>query len=140
MRRAIAFAAIAFVVGCGEGPKHLPKSDYQRGKAAFEMLEQWDRTGSSSFALAGMQQIHALNLDTAIQSGLIGSLTNYERALSLRDLVVAKRGDPEELAPVIKLCRDDAAQYFDRDAASTNTCDSSLKAYEAKYNKEGESK
>jgi hypothetical protein len=44
MRRAIAFVAIAFIVGCGEGPKHLPKSDYQHGKAAFELLEQYEQT------------------------------------------------------------------------------------------------
>ena len=46
----------------------------------------------------------------------------------------------EEIQPVIKLCRDDAAQYFDATAASTNTCDSELKAYQAKYSTKGQSK
>jgi len=125
--------AVLFVAGSGEGPKHIPKADYQQGKAAFEMFERWDQTGSSSFALAGQKQIHALNLDTAIQSGLIGALMNYELALLERDLVVAKGNDPEDLAPVIKLCRDDAAQYFDANAASTNTCKTALETYRAKH-------
>jgi hypothetical protein len=44
-----AFGTLVLVVGCGEGPKHIPKSDYQHGKAAFEMLQQYDRTLSDPF-------------------------------------------------------------------------------------------
>jgi len=175
MRRAAALGVIVFIVGCGEGPKHLPKVDYQHGKAAFELLEQYDQTSSPSFLMAAAKQLDALPSKTP-ESDLMEALVNYEISINSRigasmgiqmaqlsrekivldaelgkpstedyikqkaEEVYAAKRQFEEIQPIIKLCRDDAAQYFDASAASTNTCDSELKAYRAKHDKGGESK
>jgi hypothetical protein len=49
MKRALASAAVVFMAGCGEGPKHIPKADHHHGKAAFELLQQYERTSAQSF-------------------------------------------------------------------------------------------
>ena len=46
MKLPSALGAIVFLVGCGEGPKHLSKADYQHGKATFEMPERYEKTSS----------------------------------------------------------------------------------------------
>jgi hypothetical protein len=74
-----AFGALVLVVGCGEGPKHIPKSDYQHGKAAFELLERYDQTSTDSFGLAALKQNEQVkNLD------LLKALTNYSIAIDDR--------------------------------------------------------
>jgi hypothetical protein len=157
MRRAVALGAIVFIVGCGEGPKHLPKADYQHGKAAFELLEQEEKTSSQAFGKAAYNEIFSINSSRA---GLRQALLNYDAALTERDLAkshlmllkieelkhpeafsqderVTREGKAEsaldETASLIKLCHDDAAQYFDASAASSNSCDAELKAYRAKH-------
>ena len=167
MRRTVALSAIVFIVGCGEGPRHLPKADYQHGKAAFEMLQQYERTSSDSFEKSAQLQIEAIDPKN-IDDGLMPALINYEISLSemytaslgiqtgqlARQRIVlnaelgkrdtnedirqqaekayaAKRAY-EDIQPIVKLCRDDAAQYFDASAASTNSCDGELTAYRAK--------
>ena len=160
MRRALAFAAaVVFIAGCGEGPKHLPKSDYQHGKAAFELLEQYEQTSSFQFQIAAEKQFEPL-VSGHLDNGLLRSLMDYEESITERllansqltkaraDAIMAKHGvsmeslaekqgellhSLDQLEPIIKLCRDDAAQYFDASAASTNTCDSELKVYRAKH-------
>ncbi len=163
--RFVLLGALLCVAGCGEGPKHLPKADYQHGKAIFEMLEQYEKTSSIPFLELASHQIEAMNperLDPQhIDKGMLVALVDYEDSLIARNLatgrltianfdemeqkpdgpsvaeIMARKNEAshalEELEPIIKLCRDDAAQYFDKDAASTNTCNGELKAYRAKH-------
>ena len=129
MGRLLTLGIIGFIVGCGEGPKHIAKADYQHGKAAFEMLERYDKTSSGSFGLAALQQneqVKDLDLLTALANYSISIDERSERRLEGNDSL-------DEISPIVKLCRDDVAQYFDASAASTNTCDSNLKAYRAKH-------
>ena len=122
MKRAVALSAIVFLAGCGEGPKHLPKADYDHGKAAFESLEQYNRTSADSFGMAATSQIRQIH-----NLSLIGALGNYSIALDLRSEAALEGKDVREVLPVVKICRDDAAQYFDASAASTGSCDAELK-------------
>jgi hypothetical protein len=158
MRRAVALGAIVFIAGCGEGPKHLPKADYQHGKAAFELLEQEENTSSAAFGKAASSEIFSINRSR--NSGLRQALLDYDAALLQRQLAkgqltllkIEELNHPErfsqderlaleskaesalgETAPLIKLCRDDVAQYFDASAASSNSCNSELKAYRATH-------
>ena len=77
MKRFTMLGITLLVAGGGVGPKHLPKSDYQHGKAAFEMLENFDQATSGpdinleksgSFLLASAQQMDAV--DAKRSSGL----------------------------------------------------------------------
>jgi hypothetical protein len=164
--------SLVLVIGCGEGPKHLPKSDYQHGKAAFEMLEQFEKASSGSlprieesgsFLLAAAQQMDAMGTRSS-SSGLRIALTNYEDSINasgdakyelasaeiavklaqatggslsslstLTEKQYAAHRAIYEIEPIIKLCRDDAAQYFDATAASTNTCNAALTEFRAKH-------
>lgn len=168
MSRMTALGTLILLVGCGEGPKHIPKSDYQHGKAAFEMLRQYEETSSDSFQKAAQPQIDAIDPKN-IDNGLMQAIVNYEISLnersaasigieigeSMRRRIVlnaelGKRDSPtyikqqvdeayaakksyEDIQPIVILCRDDAAQYFDASAASTNSCDAELKAYRATH-------
>jgi hypothetical protein len=83
MKRMIALGGMLFIVGCGEGPKHLPKGDYQHGKAAFELLEQYDQTSSPSFLVAAAKQLDAIPSKTS-ESDLMEALVNYEISINAR--------------------------------------------------------
>ncbi len=144
MKRMLALGAVLFVAGCGEGPKHIPKADYQHGKAAFEMLQQYEKTSSNSFSQAADQQIDAISsqhMDNGLFSALLGYNVAIGERLSARLRLTSAEESKQtkatkaiqEIEPIIKLCRDDAAQYFDAAAASTNTCNAALTAYRAKY-------
>jgi hypothetical protein len=164
----MAFGMVVLVLGCGKGPKHIPKSDYQHGKAAFEMLQQYDQTLSDPFDKAAQPQIDAIDPKN-INNGLMRVLVNYDISLNERaaasleiklgestrrnivlnaelgkrdtlayikqqaDEASAAKKSYEDIQPIVKLCRDDAAQYFDASAASTNSCETELKAYRATH-------
>jgi hypothetical protein len=164
----MAFGALALMVGCGRGPKHLARSDYQHGKAAFEMLRQYEQTSSDRFDKAAQPQIDAIDPKN-INNGLMRALVNYEISLNERvaaslqiklsestrrnsvlnaelgkrdtlayikqqvDETSAAKESYEDIQPIVKRCRDDAAQYFYASAASTNSCDAELKAYRATH-------
>jgi hypothetical protein len=103
MMRKAAVGSLILVIGCGEGPKHLPKSDYQHGKAAFEMLEQFEKASSGSlprieesgsFLLAAAEQMDAMGTRNS-SNGLRIALTNYEESINASatakyDLVLAE--------------------------------------------------
>jgi hypothetical protein len=161
-----------FVSGCGEGPKHLSKADYQHGKAAFELLEEFDKASDEPFPhvpkygpflLSAGEQMDAIDAKGS-KNGLLDALDGYLNAIDERasarfalhsattEVEIAeteKNSDASirsltekkteaslaayEIEPIVKLCHDDAAQYFDAAAASTNSCDATLKAYRSKY-------
>lgn len=167
------------LAGCGEGPKHLPKADYQHGKAAFEMLERFEIASpsgveaSASFLLSAAEQMDAIPVnhnDAGMQAALLDYQDSIETAQSVRlslhiaettveadklDITNAKlehkpapngvnvsaltenafalRRALYEIAPIIRLCHDDAAQYFDVSAASTGNCKAQLSAFKMEY-------
>lgn len=172
MKRIVTFAVLAFLAGCGEGPKHLPRDDYQHGKAAFEMLEQFDKASDEPFPhgpkygpflLSAAEQMDHINAKNST-NGLRNALDGYEEAIDERisaritltsattevEIAQAKKNSDAsihalaekksqaslavyEIEPIVKLCHDDAAQYFDASAASTNTCRNELTAFKTKY-------
>ena len=81
--RFVLLGASLCVAGCGEGPKHLPKADYQHGKAIFEMLEQYEKTSSIPFLELASHQIEAMNperLDPQhIDKGMLVALVALRR-------------------------------------------------------------
>jgi hypothetical protein len=172
MKHRATFAALVLLAGCGEGPKHLLKEDYQHGKAAFEMLEQFDKASDEPFPhgpkygpflLSAAEQMDHINAKNS-KNGLLNALDGYEEAISERisaryalasattkvEIAEAKPDNDAslhalrqkrseaslavyEIEPIIKLCHDDAAQYFYPSAANTNTCHSELTAFKTKY-------
>ena len=150
--------------------KASPKDDYKHGKAAFEMLEQYQRASaeqptsvehSASFLLAAAEQMDAIpKKNGALQNSLddyadaIGARMSAQLSLTTVTIKVEsaqlKRNNDAsiralseqkytahravlDIEPIIKLCHDDAAQYFDASAASTNTCHSELVAFKTEY-------
>ena len=74
---------LALLTGCGEGPRHLSKSDYQHGKAAFASLEGYEQAWDQPLARS-----QAYHFAAAEQMGMIHSkalresLHVYETAIS----------------------------------------------------------
>jgi hypothetical protein len=163
----MAVVASLLVNGCGEGPKHLSREDYLHGKAAFELLENYEKTSNESFESSAENQIEGVSPKP---SGLREALTSYDRSLILRhsvDLelesaelskkraileaelsdtkiseesvkqIVSKQSEAEiatrEIQPIIKICHDDAAQFFDATAASTNSCSAELSKFHSRH-------
>jgi hypothetical protein len=151
----LALGSVFFLCGCGEGPKHLPKGDYQHGKAAFQMLERYEIAfpsgveASSSYLLSAAEQMDAIPANHE-NAGMRDGLQNYQDAIQmavsvrlLADQAQLTQGATEktfglrranyELAPILRLCHDDAAQYFDASAASTGSCKAQLEVFHAKH-------
>lgn len=155
----IVMATLILIAGCGEGPKHLSKPDYQHGKEAFEMLEKYESSDTESYYSAANEQIHQLS-SKALDNGLLQALEDYSVALIKRDMTkemkryvqleleqISKNTDLSDLAkqshdinnrsqdllPIIKICHDDLAGYFDATAANTNSCHEQLAAFGSKY-------
>lgn len=168
MKPIATFAALALLIGCGEGPKHLPKADYLHGKAAFEMLEQYEQASAGpppNVERSGPFLLSAAEQEGTIPKGdLMDALGNYQGAIeervSVEDALALDRVEEEtaelkpnndaavkalsekmyaarraayDIQPILKLCHDDAAQYFDASATSTGDCKSQLAAFRAKY-------
>jgi len=159
MKRIALLIIFACIAGCGKGPKHLSESDYGHGKTAFQLLEE----NSAASPMSATRTAAEGQIKEVTNYGLKMALMNYSIAISDRGIAtmsvhialnniqmaeLAKSLDAkqkwtaiyqerrqalDELGPILKLCHDDAAQYFDEQAASTNTCASSLEAYDTKY-------
>ena len=163
MKRIAVLVTILWVAGCGEGPKHLSKSDYENGKAVFERLQQFEQMPKDSLSSEGA--VSALvdagaGCDDLKNASLRRDLRDYSIAIlwkaeaSHSEKLADQSPAPDEsystaserkgagfkasmqlwdLAPIIKRCHNDAAQYFDARALNTNTCHEKLVRFEKEH-------
>lgn len=159
-RFSVAVSMLAFCVllllGCGKGPKHLSSSDYGHGKTAFEALERANMYDLSS----NDGQLAEDEIKEISNEGLRDALTKYISArqntvlwtltasLDQKKILLAKtelerntldsarhraEGAKNEAEKILVLCHDDAAAFFDENAAATYTCATHLAKFEKDY-------
>lgn len=89
------------------------------------MLEKWEATSNPYYAKEAAKQMLTMPAGSAAEF----SLNNYSYAIVVGSDVGS---DADEFAPIMKLCRDEAAQYF-QPAAATGSCLAELDDFRAKH-------
>jgi hypothetical protein len=165
MRRIAMLAALLWIAGCGEGPRHLSKFDYEHGKDMFDILRMYEGMSKDSLSnqetLSSLTEIEVRSAELKDES-LKRDLRDYaisvlykavacnRRKLAAQHIATGDAGsgdinwgnveimasfEPTLIDPIIKRCHNDAAQYFDANALNTNTCHDKLVKFEQEYKK-----
>ena len=165
MKRIAMVVALLWITGCGEGPKHLSRSDYEHGKNLFDTLRMYENmskdTLSNQETLSSLTEIEVRSAELKDER-LKRDLRNYYISVLYKAMACNRRkiaaqhiatGDADpggnywnnveimastessDLGSIIKRCHNDAAQYFDANALNTNTCHDKLVKFEQEYKK-----